>query len=201
MGGVAVLFWSTTVFPNGGVPTPYGQLHVNLADPLFQIGPILMPPRGTAPGSGAWRLTVDLGPANSPLRPIMQSFNCLHAQAAVRSTTGEIALSSLYTMRTALAPPGWTVATATAGTGNEHKTPDRSPVPGVMEIRNDGRGKIVVQPLNPTGGKLGPASEVCERSCVRVLLPAGTKNVEVSSPNNANTKAGFETKFVYQITP
>lgn len=189
--GVAILFTATTVFPGGGIATPYGQLHLNLADPLFAAGPILMPPLSS---TGVSQITLDLGSGTSPLRSLAAELGCWHAQAVAVSTKAEIELSSLWTMRTKLLTTGFTRATAYKG--NPHRV-SRNAVPGLLLVRNDGRGQLVVQGKDSAGNNRGAAVTVCERSCVQLPLIVGVATVEFASPSNAHMAR--PTVFVYRM--
>jgi hypothetical protein len=173
-GGVGILLVSQTVFPNGGLPTPFGPLHVDLSDPLFSLSPIVMPALDALGNSS---FTLALGPATSPLRPILKEMASWSTQAMVTPLpTVKWQLSSLVTMRPRLTPTGFTAATAVQGTP---ASITRTVGPGTFVVRNDGRGELEVQFYIGTG-KIGGATKVFERSMVRVIAPVAANRVEVT---------------------
>ncbi len=179
-GGVAVMFWSTTTFP-GKVPTPFGDLYLNLLDPLFAAGPQLM---GAITGGKA-SLSLNLGAANNPLRGVIANLPNFSGQAVVASQSAGVKLSTLMSFRGKLVPTGFTAGTAVSGTpaSISKRVADRNIV-----VRNDGAGTLTVQAKRGSTN-IGPATVVPERTAVRITLPVAASSVAVSS--NKSTATDF----------
>lgn len=173
--GIGVMFMSETVIPGGGINIPgFGQLHLNLGDPLFGIGPFLFPPLDA---NGRAVIPFKLGATNGPLRPIAASFASWSAQALVIGRGQPNRLSNLFTFRPKLTPVPFTAARAVKGTP--------AVIPKTIQqlsiyLRNDGRGEVVIQPKR-SSVNIGPPATVAERTAVRIVLPAAATTVEVSS--------------------
>jgi hypothetical protein len=163
--GAAVLLSSLAALPGGnGVPTPFGSLFLNPADPLFAVGAM-----GVAQlnGAGQGQVPLNLGPSNSPLRPIVATLPTWTAQAVViDSTGGNTKLTNVFTFRPATAPKGFTATQVTKGA--EVKVP-RALGDTSIFIRNDGYGEVTVQFKLNTGQVVGPPATVCEFTAVRYL--------------------------------
>lgn len=172
-GKFAVLFFSQTVFPNGGVPTPFGRLHLNLADPIFNAaGPQVMPVLST---SGQSIYTLQFGPGNSTVRPVVREFPNWSAQAAVITDSG-LELSSLFSFRTLTTPQGFTASSADAATA--FSTP-RTVRETVLVIRNDGPGVIKVDQRR--GSTSFGTADVCERTAVRLAISGAANEIRVTT--------------------
>ncbi|MCA8970285.1 MAG: hypothetical protein KDC95_10890, partial [Planctomycetes bacterium] len=171
----AVLFFSQTVFPNGGVPTGFGQLHIDLADPVFNaVGPLVMP---VLDAGGNSTLPLTFGPGNSTLRPAISDFPNWSAQALVFGTTAPT-LTNLFSFRTKLAPTGFTAATVDATT--PVKLPKTVSNLNIV-VRNDGRGMITVKQTR--GSSVFGTANVAERTAVRITLNPAASDVEISTTN------------------
>lgn len=198
--GIGLLFLTNTVIPGGGLPTPFGTLHVNIlglppgsVDLLALLGPVPLPPLNA---QGRAQMLIPLGPTTGAVRKIAADLGTWHAQAAAVTRQGEIKLSSLYTMRTRLVPPGFAIGTAI------QSKPLRIPNPGtrarIFLVRNDGRGVLEVQGRR-SGQAFGTTTRVCERASAFATLLPGTQEIEFRAPVNNNRGAGNETKFVYRL--
>lgn len=168
-GGTALLFWSTTTL-SGGIATPFGRFFLDPRDPLFALGPIAGRPLDA---SGGALLALDLGAASSPLRRVASSIPSWSAQAVVLKS--QVRLSTLFTFRPVVAPPGFQRGTATAAapalirrSGND------------FTIRNDGRGVLRVAQLKGNV-VIGPATVVPERTMARIALAPAATALRVAS--------------------
>lgn len=172
-GKFAVLFFSQTCFANGGVATPFGQLHLDLSDAIFNaVGPQVMPVLST---SGQSVYSLQFGAANSALRPVVRDFPNWSAQAAVITDSG-LQLTNLFSFRTLLTPPGYASATADATTPF---TTARAVTDNFFWIRNDGPGTLKVT-LKRGTTEFGTAN-ICERTAVRMVATGAANTVEVTT--------------------
>jgi len=180
-GGVGVLLVSQTVFPGNGIPTPYGQLYLDITDPLFGIGPLVMPPFD---GTGGSQFTLALGAGPNAIRNVFKELASWSTQALVTPLTNpKWKLSSLSTMRPALAPSGFTATTAVSGTPASIV---RTVGPTRFSLRNDGRGELTVQFF--IGSAPVPGTfKVAERTMVRMTPPVAANKVEVTSTKTTAT--------------
>ena len=169
----AVLFFANTVFPNGGVPSPFGRLHIDITDPLFNaIGPVVM---GALDAGGNGALTLNFGPGNSTLRPIVADFPSWSAQALVFGKN-PAELTNLFAFRTKLLPTGFTAGQADAA--NTAKLP-KTITDQTILVRNDGRGLLTVKQTR--GTSVFGTADVCERTAVRLILNPAASDVEIST--------------------
>jgi hypothetical protein len=183
-GGAAVLLMSMAVLPGGGVPVPpYGQLFLDLVDPLAALGPVVMPPMH--PSRGYAEMTFNMGTAANPVRKIAASLPSWSTQAVVIAQNQPTRLTNVFTMRPIMLPQGFTAASAVQGTPVVvPKTPQNT----TFAIRNDGRGELTVQQkINQTN--VGPAVSIAERAMVRLSLLVAPNSIEVSSAKT--TATGF----------
>jgi hypothetical protein len=180
-GGVAVLLVSQTTFPGNGIPTPYGQLYIDITDMLFGIGPIVMPPLNA---TGSSTFTLNLGAGPNPIRNIFKDFASWSTQALVTPLpTPSWKLSSLSTMRPTLAPPGYTAASAVSGTP---ASIPRTASTTKFSVRNDGRGELTVQFF--IGSAPVPGTfKISERTMVRLSPPVAVNRIEVTSTKTTAT--------------
>lgn len=181
-GKIAVLFFSQTVIPGGGAPTPFGQLHLDIADPIFgAVGGLIMPQLDSL---GQSSLSIPFGPGGSTntLRPVIADFPSWSAQAAVVTTSG-LQLSSLFSFRSTTTPNGFTAATADATTPVKLS---RTAAQRTIFVRNDGRGMLTVKQIR--GTTTFGTSDVCERTAVRITINPAASDIEISTTTTQPVK-------------
>lgn len=204
--GIGLFFMTSEVIPNGGLPTPFGTLHVDILQPIQGSPPCvdvlaLFSPAdwgnvGALDATGARSWTLPLGPG-SAIRNALSRLGAgmIHVQGAAVNTSGKVQLTSLWSMRTELLPMGYSHGTATASTPLDVNKKNAGPINIV--VRNDGRGELHVQGLNSAGNPFGVKTIVAERSAACCVISAGNVKVRFSAPGNANTTVGEATDFIY----
>jgi hypothetical protein len=197
---VAVLLFSQAVFP-AGVPTPWGNLWVDLGDFLFLASPFGTPVVLDTQGKGSFTFDFGLGGTSNTLRPLVDALPHWHAQAfVVNPTKGTATLSSLASLRPALLPAGFTADDTTDGSNSgkiakvKRGTVGGKPAPTVY-VRNDGPGLITVQGLLSNGAKFGPAIKVAERTAQRITIAGPVADLEIKGNKAKSTQ--FLYKFGY----
>jgi len=140
-------------------------------------------------GSGAGKLTFNMGPPNSSIRQVAILLPMWSTQALlIKGSTAK--LTNLYTMRPNLKPANFTSAQATATAPIQMS---RQPTNTTIYVRNDGRGVLsVVQKVgqNP----FGPTIKVPEFTGVNIAIAPPVTSIEIST-NSATTKVLYRYGF------
>jgi hypothetical protein len=175
------MFFSNTLLCPGA-PTPFGTLHVNPGDLLFNIlGPV--PMGAITGGTVSFKLFGGLGPQDSFLRKFLSSTLNLSAQALAFDTSGTHRLSNVFTFRGTLDGriDGKVLTTghATRGTatGTTGTVVSKGVTDNVFYFRNDGHTVMSVQPMLNNVAR-GPATKVPTRGMVLALTAPGTNQLK-----------------------
>jgi hypothetical protein len=180
-GQFGLMFFSNTLLCPGA-PTPFGTLHVNPGDLLFNIlGPV--PMGAITGGTVSFKLFGGLGPQDSFLRKFLSSTLNLSAQALAFDTSGTHRLSNVFTFRGTLDGriDGKVLTTghATRGTatGTTGTVVSKGVTDNVFYFRNDGHTVMSVQPMLNNVAR-GPATKVPTRGMVLALTAPGTNQLK-----------------------